>query len=244
MLWCHAVIDVPPAATQAAGEFWSRALGWRLGDPSPEHSELHQLIPDQGDTYALVQTIQEGEPRVHLDFEVDDIDETAERLTQLGAILGARTADWQVLASPGGLPFCLLQAGPQRTGPPARTWPGGHRSRLVQVCLDAPRHLFDAETAFWRQATGWAFEPSSRPEFAGKLRPGQDGSLQFLLQCLEEEDPGKVTRAHLDPGSDDVEAEVTRLVNLGAERVTTGIGWVVMRDPGGLAFCVTANDPG
>ena len=53
-----------------------------------------------------------------------------------------------------------------------------------------------------------------------------------------------MTRAHLDPGSDDVEAEVTRLVNLGAERVTTGTGWVVMRDPVGLAFCVTANDPG
>lgn len=86
--------------------------------------------------------------------------------------------------------------------------------------------------------------PPALPQFAGKLRPGRGGSLQLLLQRLDEQDPKKRTRAHLDPGSDAAEAEVARLVFLGAERLATGSGWVVMRDPSGLAFCVTGNDPG
>jgi hypothetical protein len=50
-------------------------------------------------------------------------------------------------------------------------------------------------------------------------------------------------RAHLDHGTDDVVAEVRRLRNLGAEEIGPGRGWHALRDPAGLAFCVTGNSP-
>lgn len=45
-------------------------------------------------------------------------------------------------------------------------------------------------------------------------------------------------RLHLDIESDDVEAEVARLTRLGASETERIRGWVVMRDPAGLLFCV------
>ena len=50
-------------------------------------------------------------------------------------------------------------------------------------------------------------------------------------------------RAHLDHGTDDREAEVRRLVELGADPGAVGRGWQVLRDPAGLTFCVTDNSP-
>ena len=50
-------------------------------------------------------------------------------------------------------------------------------------------------------------------------------------------------RAHIDLGADDIEAEATRLVGLGAQRLGPGRGWIVLRDPVGMVFCVTGNSP-
>ena len=50
-------------------------------------------------------------------------------------------------------------------------------------------------------------------------------------------------RAHIDLGADDIEAEAARLVGLGAERLGPGRGWIVLRDPVGMVFCVTGNSP-
>jgi hypothetical protein len=44
-------------------------------------------------------------------------------------------------------------------------------------------------------------------------------------------------------GSDNVEAEAARLVGLGAQRLGPGRGWIVLRDPLGIVFCVTDNSP-
>ena len=147
------------------------------------------------------------------------------------------------MVSPTGFPFCVVKSDGERERPRARTWPDGHRSRLVQVCLDIPHGRIDEETAFWRTITGWPLEPSSQEEFAGHLKPGEGGSLQLLLQELGPDDPATTTRAHLDLGADDREAEVARLEALGAQRVSDGSGWVVMRDPVGQVFCVTGQAP-
>jgi hypothetical protein len=52
-------------------------------------------------------------------------------------------------------------------------------------------------------------------------------------------------RVHLDVGAPDVDAEVARLVALGAEargkQVSDGATWVVMLDPEGNEFCVMAQ---
>ena len=78
-------------------------------------------------------------------------------------------------------------------------------------------------------------------EFAGKLYPA-DGPVQLLLQRLGPETSGP-TRAHIDIGTDDIDAEVARAVSLGAERLWPGDGWYALRDPTGLIFCVTGNSP-
>lgn len=77
-------------------------------------------------------------------------------------------------------------------------------------------------------------------EFAGKWH--RDGSpVQLLFQRLDE--PGVVVRAHLDLGTDDVTAEVRRLLDEGAVDLGPGRGWHVLRDAAGLPFCVTGNSP-
>jgi hypothetical protein len=62
-----------------------------------------------------------------------------------------------------------------------------------------------------------------------------------LFQRVDE--PVGLVRAHLDLGTDDLASEITRLCALGAEEIGPGRGWHVLRDPLGLAFCVTENSP-
>ncbi len=66
--------------------------------------------------------------------------------------------------------------------------------------------------------------------------------LRILLQRLDE--PDSVVRAHLDwaAGSarDDV---VARHEVLGANQVGRHRRWVVMTDPAGMRYCLTARDP-
>jgi hypothetical protein len=121
------------------------------------------------------------------------------------------------------------------------TWPDGHRTRLVQVCIDSPADVHDAEVASWRSLLGERWVDSAAPEFAGKWHDDDGGPLQLLFQRLDE--PSGPVRAHLDLGSDDVPADVRRLVGLGATDVGEGRGWHVLRDPVGLLFCVTENSP-
>jgi len=240
MSWLHVVIDVPADRHALAADFWGRALGWSAGDPWPGHPELRSFVPPAGSAYVHLQEIG-GPPRVHLDLEAAEPAETVRRARDLGATLVADHGSWQVLGSPGGLPFCVLAAQEHELPRPV-TWPDGHRSRMVQVCVDSPRPAHDREVAFWRELLGGRWVASSEPEFAGKWHDDAGSPLQLLFQVLEEDD-GPV-RAHLDHGADDVPAEVERVRALGADDLGRGHGrWHVLRDPVGLPFCVTANSP-
>ena len=95
--------------------------------------------------------------------------------------------------------------------------------------------------AFWRAATGWRWREGNGDEFAGKLFPPAGSSAQLLFQKLGSDDPATAVRAHIDLGADDLEAEAGRLVGLGADRLGPGRGWIVLRDPVGMIFCVTGN---
>jgi predicted enzyme related to lactoylglutathione lyase len=61
---------------------------------------------------------------------------------------------------------------------------------------------------------------------------------------VEDPTPGK-NRVHVDFSTDDVEAEVARLVELGATETARNsfgdLGWVVLADPDGNAFCVAPH---
>jgi hypothetical protein len=113
-----------------------------------------------------------------------------------------------------------------------------HYSRLLKVVIDAPPDLHDRELAFWQGALGQELPGIYSAEYHGAFLRGHD--LMLLMQRLESGAP----RVHLDIHTDDLDAEVTRLERLGAERVQKVQGWQVMRDPAGLLFCVLPMSPG
>ena len=238
--WLHAFVDVPADLEDDTRRFWSEVTGWPPSRPWTGHPEFVSLTPPDVSGYVHVQRIG-GPPRVHLDLVADDFEAETERLVGLGAAQGDRHEWWQVMASPGGLPFCLCGE-PNRVRPAPVTWPDGHRSRVAQVCLDIPSAIYEAELAFWTEATGWTPERARRPEY-DRLRPPASSPLRQLVQRLDEDDAGESTRVHLDIGTDDIDAEAARVESLGARRVRRIDRWVVFADPAGLPFCVTPQPP-
>ena len=166
------------------------------------------LRPAEGDSY-IHQQIGDHGPRIHFDLEVADRG-SADRLVELGAVVTGQFEGWCPMRSPGGLPFCLVDR-EEHIRPPAERF-AGHRSRLVQICIDSPPNLHDQEVAFWRAATAGGGGEGSGDEFAGKLYPPAGSSVQLLFQRLGSDDPATAVRAHIDLGADDIEAEATRLV--------------------------------
>ena len=238
--WVHAVIDLPDRLVADGERFWSAVTGWPPGPPWTGHPELWSLRTEPHD-YVHLQRIG-GPPRVHIDLTVPDPDSEGDRLAQLGARRVARHDRWLTMTSPAGLPFCLCQEPPPDPRPAATAWPGGHRSRLAQVCVDVPAPAYETELAFWTTATGWAVRPSSRPEFCHLLPPPRM-PVQLLVQRLGPDDDGNRARAHLDLGTDDIGAEVERVAALGARVIARHDGWTALVDPVGLPFCVTGQPP-
>lgn len=239
--WIHVLLDLPPWATDGGAAFWSAALGGTVGAPWPDHPAFRSIVPGDGQgAYVHLQTGDHG-PRVHLDLEVDDPAKAEDVLVSMGARRCIVTTAWRVMRSPGGLPFCLLPRRPHAAVLPSTF--GGHRSRLVQVCIDSPAQLHPEEVRFWRRFVEGDWVASDSVEFAGKILPSGGSPVQFLFQELETGTVMDTTTAHVDLGTDDVEAEVDRLVNLGADHVATYPGWTVLSDPAGMTFCVTENPP-
>ena len=222
--------------------FWSEALGWPIGEPWDDGPELRSFLPPQGDAYVHQRTVS-GAPGVHLDLEVPDLAAETDRLVGLGATEVRRTSDRHTLRSPGGLDLGLVPARPRHERPAPVIGPAGSRRRLVQVCLDLPARHVEVEAAFWRAALPWPEVVVDAPEFLGRLVPPLGAPLQVLLQRLGDDDPGTTTRAHLDLGSDDLAADAAWLRSRGATAVHDGDGFIALRDPAGLAFCVTGNSP-
>jgi hypothetical protein len=243
--WVHVFIDVPAALAQDTERFWSGVTGWPTGRRWTHHPEFVSLEPPFGAAYAHVQTIG-GPPRVHLDLVVEpstSVDAERDRIVELGGAVGDRHRWWQVMCSPAGLPFCLTKEHEPLVAPVAEVWPGGHRSRLAQLCIDAPHDHYSTEAAFWTGVTGWRRGASRRPEFEF-LHPPKGCPLQLLLQRLNPTDDATTTRAHIDLGTDDVDAEVARLGALGSTQVARVGSWRIMSDPATrLPYCVTRQRP-
>jgi hypothetical protein len=241
--WVQAFIDVPAGSVGPTQAFWTAATGHPTSRPWADHPEFVSLVPPDGTPFVHVQQVGTGR-RVHVDLTTDDVDREADRLTSLGAVRGERFAWWQVMSSPGGLPFCLCSdTGRERPGP--TRWPTGHRSRVTNVCIDTPVRMHHTELRFWERATGWPHREVPFPEFA-VLRPPATSPLGLLIQRVGEDDERDTVTAHLDIGTDDVTTEADRLVAIGARRrdpQAVDRGWVVLEDPAGLPFCVTVQRP-
>ena len=237
--WLHVFLDVASEVSERSATFWSAALGWPLGEPWLGLPEFRSFVPPEGDSYIHQQVGDHG-PRIHFDLEVPERS-WADRLVDLGAVITGQAAGWCPMRSPGGLPFCLVSRTDHRR--PAAQRFGDHSARLVQICVDSPVELHDREVDFWRQATGWRWSPGNGDEFAGKLYPPAGSSAQLLFQRLGTDDAASAVRAHIDLGAENVAAEAARLVELGAAKLGPGRGWIVLRDPVGMVFCVTGNSP-
>lgn len=114
-----------------------------------------------------------------------------------------------------------------------------HRVLLREIVIDAPTETFGATRDFWAAALlATPRHVADHPEFTGLSKPAS-------LCRVGLQDVGDApARLHLDIETDDVEAEVARLTDLGARVVAQGRTWVVMRDPSGLVFdVVPAESP-
>ena len=83
---------------------------------------------------------------MHLDLVSSDLAADRARLAALGAAPVMSLPGVEILRSPAGQVHCLVADDEPRPVPDtwAVSWPDGHRSRLVQVCLDTPPSRYDA----------------------------------------------------------------------------------------------------
>ena len=107
-----------------------------------------------------------------------------------------------------------------------------HRSRIGVVLIDHPASSYEGATTFWGAVTGVTPQPLPGEPYASL---GHLGVVELATQRLDDESPARV---HLDVETDDVDAEVGRLVGLGATVTDRRDDHAIMADPGGLVFCV------
>jgi hypothetical protein len=120
-------------------------------------------------------------------------------------------------------------------------------AHIAQLTLDVLD--LDAQATFWGAALG--LTARSDDDGACKLYPPADAPGEAVTIWLQPVDQGKreKLRLHLDlrPQDGDVQAEVARLVSLGARTADVGQsgdeGFTVLADPEGNEFCVLHSDP-
>jgi predicted enzyme related to lactoylglutathione lyase len=108
---------------------------------------------------------------------------------------------------------------------------------VVLDCSDPGR-----AASFWSAVLGYVRAgPGIGPYLS--LVPASGDGIELLLQQVGESKQGK-NRVHLDLRTEDLDAEVRRVTELGAVQLTSepisenGLSWHVMADPDGNEFCV------
>ena len=94
---------------------------------------------------------------------------------------------------------------------------------------------------WWQAALGWVVVDESDEEF--EIRPTAETLPGLMFGRVPEAKTIK-NRLHLDFRPEDRDAEVRRLIDLGARPVDVGQGeqtWVVLADPEGNEFCVLSS---
>jgi hypothetical protein len=111
-----------PEADQAAA-FWSTALGAEAR-PVAGEEQFTTLVGAIPGLVAVVQRVDEGGPRIHVDIETDDLDAETERLKALGAEELSRWLDCRTLRAPGGHIVCVipLHSDPDDFAAAANVW--------------------------------------------------------------------------------------------------------------------------
>ena len=123
------------------------------------------------------------------------------------------------------------------------TWIYRRSMPLTIQAIDIDCHDPAELATFWQQALGWRVTYETDDEWVLEPPAGspQDGVAPDLLFYKVPDEKIVKNRLHLDLRPDDRDAEVERLIGLGARRVDIGQGeqtWVVLADPEGNEFCV------
>ncbi|MEU6983463.1 VOC family protein [Streptomyces sp. NPDC046324] len=109
--------------------------------------------------------------------------------------------------------------------------------RMYQLAVDS--HDLPAQARFWAQVLDWRILFEAEDEIV----IGADATAMPGMCFLPVSETKSVkNRLHIDLTPDDQDAEVERILALGARRVDVGQGedvtWVVLADPEGNEFCV------
>jgi catechol 2,3-dioxygenase-like lactoylglutathione lyase family enzyme len=202
--------------------FWGDLLGWRR-----EGLELH---PGAQGPFRLVFEATD-EPRqglnqvhVHLTSNATSQAATVARALELGAthldVGQLPEEDHVVLADPDGNEFCVIEEG--------NGWLAG-TAFLGELACDGTREA----GVFWSKATGWPLVWDEDGETA-IAPPGGGFKIAWGGPPLNERH-GR-NRMYFVLGADDVDAEVERLVRLGARVVERTDAGVELADPDGNEF--------
>jgi predicted enzyme related to lactoylglutathione lyase len=234
---------------QRVAEFWTTLLDGYSAEPSG------QTYFGRGDGPELFFNRMEKSPTIelpiHLDVNVPDREAELQRILELGGKLvetkshaiGDLSETWTVMRDPEGNGFCIQT--------PHNPLPERY---IGNVTFSAAEPITLGR--FWAGALGWPDEPIDQGFIQQLLDAGMDeretesfyvtretptSRPRFLFQRREKSRPASYP-IHLDFRTDDREAELERLTQLGAtvqetktdERAT----WTVMRDPESNPFCV------
>ena len=216
--------------------FWAAVLGRETADDPDDGLVL--LPNDETDIRIEFQMVAErktGPNQMHLDLtstSLADQQATVARALELGGrhIDVGQLPDEEhvVLADPEGNEFCVIE--------PGNAFLDGCGVVGALSC-DGSRQVGH----FWSEALGWPLVWDRNEETAIQSTRG-GYKITWGGPPLAPK-VGK-NRLHLDvaPTADgDQDAEVARLVSLGAKRADVGqgdVGWEVMTDPDGNVFCV------
>jgi predicted enzyme related to lactoylglutathione lyase len=112
-------------------------------------------------------------------------------------------------------------------------------AKLTTLCIDAS----DVEkvAAFWSAVLGWDHFVDDDGDMVVADRTGHSPFILLVLGVPEKKTVKNRLHIDLNPVGADQDAELERLVSLGARPVDIGQGdttWVVLADPEGNEFCL------
>ena len=216
--------------------FWAGVLGWELAD-GPEDGIALRPNDDTGFRIRFLPTQVQKVAQNHVHFDLTSTSLKDQQQTVAKALgLGARHIDvgqlpeeeHVVLADLEGNEFCVIEPG----------------NNFLADCGFIGALAGDGSQEvgyFWSQALGWPLVWDQDQETAIRSPHGGPkitwGGPPLMPKTGKD-------RLHFDiaPALDgDQQAEVDRLISLGATRIDIDqgeVGWVVMADPDGREFCV------
>jgi hypothetical protein len=109
-----------------------------------------------------------------------------------------------------------------------------HHSRLCALLIDCNTPDVDVAAEFWAKALGRPVDsghPATRGNYRMLETPPDEPIVE--IQRVSHE-----SRVHIDIETDNIQAEVARLEQLGARVASRLPRWVVMEAPTGQRFCV------